>query len=113
VDHSRCGDDPADPRCQRRLAGADLWLTVLTDAVLLRATLTDAFLRRADLAGARLADANLTEANLAEANLTNADLTRADLTNANLDEAWWSESLPAPNGWVRDAASGKLKRAPS
>jgi uncharacterized protein YjbI with pentapeptide repeats len=105
------------------LSRADLWLTVLTEAVLLRATLADAFLGRADLAGARLSDANLTEANFADANLSNADLIRADLTNANLaganltdanlDEASWPESLPAPDGWVRDAAAGKLKRAPS
>ena len=93
----------------------------LTDTVLGGADLTGADLTGADLTGARLTDTNLTDTNLTRADLTRADLTRADLTRADLASARltgadltgvrWPEGAQVPEGWMADAASGRLKRA--
>jgi Pentapeptide repeats (8 copies) len=72
----------------------------LTGASLVSANLTDAFLRNADLT-----DATLSFADLAGVNLTLANLTRTDFGYAKN----WRLGRP-PEGWVRDPASGDLKR---
>jgi len=104
-----------------RLTGADLYGADLSGADLSGADLTDARLTDADLtharlSGARLADARLTRAGLSGADLTGADLTHARLTDARLSGAdltgaLWAEESPLPEGWVRDAGSGRFRRA--
>ena len=74
-----------------------------------------------DLTAARFIDADLTEANLTGADLTDAYLmgailrrvvlTNADLSRADLTRALWDENVPAPEGWVRNAGSGRLRPA--
>lgn len=120
-----------------KLTGADLTGAKLTkrlfQAILTDATLPGADLNHADLGGgadltrAKLAGADLTNANLAGAILTGAVLTDAVLTDADLinadfstvqltaartlDNVRLSGSEPVPAGWVRDAGSGRLRRA--
>jgi Pentapeptide repeats (8 copies) len=97
------------------LAGADLTSAELFDASLARAflkhaNLTDANLTGADLTGADLFGADLTSAYLVSADLSDADLDRSNLQGANLADAKWREDVSAPAGWVRDPASGLLRR---
>ena len=82
-------------------------------------------LTRADLTCANLATANLTDANLTQAKLikvslhfarltahfADADLTGANLTRADLTGTLWPTYGGVPEGWQKDAASGRLKRA--
>ena len=96
------------------LYGPDLTRANLTHADLAGANLTYAKLSGADLSGADLFGADLTHAFLARADLTGADLTHADLTDANLtgadlDRALWPPDVAVPEGWQRDADSGRLK----
>jgi uncharacterized protein YjbI with pentapeptide repeats len=114
------------------LTGADLQRANLTDADLQDANLTGAELFSADLTRARLDGANLTGADLTEvdlgsahltrgtnlsganlqrANLTSAGLTNADLTGAYLGGALWLPDERAPEGWVCDPSSGRLRHA--
>ena len=93
------------------LSGADLGGASLTCADLTRADLT-----KASLAGADLVLTNLTRANLAGADLTDAiffgvRLDGADLAGADFNRAFWSEKRPVPEGWERDAGSGRLRAA--
>ena len=93
------------------LSGADL-----SGADLTNARLTDADLTHARLSGARLTNARLTRAGLSGADLTGADLTHARLTDARLSDAdltgaLWAAESPLPAGWVRDAVSGRFRRA--
>jgi hypothetical protein len=95
--------------------GADFTETNLTrakfsEADLTRADFTEADLTRAKFNGANLQGANLTGANLS-ANLTRANLTGADLTGADLRLAILSPDAVVPEGFQRDADSGRLKRA--
>ena len=55
---------------------------------------------------------DLTDANLVSADLTGADLTGADLARADLTNALWISDAVAPEGWLRDANSGRLKSGP-
>jgi uncharacterized protein YjbI with pentapeptide repeats len=119
------------------LTGAMLPIANLTGAYFISANLTGALLHSANLTRAILIDANLTNAELSYANLTQAQLagvhplhahlggTRligADLTDASfqasavrpdtdLTDALISQNAAVPSGWVRDADSGRLKRA--
>ncbi len=113
------GADLADAHLARAdLTGADLTSADLSGAGLTQAHLADAGLADAHLADAHLASADLTGADLADADLkgadlTDADLTGADLTGADLSRALWLQESPAPEGWVRDPGSGRLRRAGS
>ena len=105
------------------LIGTHLIEASLIEASLIGADLRSAHLTRAILPGADLTRANLIEADLTRADLRGADLTGAilrdtgailrdaDLTGADLIRARWSGDVPAPEGWERDASSGRLKRA--
>jgi uncharacterized protein YjbI with pentapeptide repeats/type II secretory pathway component PulM len=123
------------------LSGANLSGAILTGANLTSANLSGARLAGANLSGAKLIGAKLTDAdltataismsdpfseeveevryvgvNLLDADLTDADLTGADLTGAVLTGAVltgakWPENAPVPEGWKRDADSGRLRRA--
>jgi uncharacterized protein YjbI with pentapeptide repeats len=103
------------------LTGANLTDADLTRADLTGANLTNADLTRTDLTGANLTGANLTGANLTGADLTGANLTGANLTGANLTRAHlalatfagalWPSDTEVPEGWQRDADSGRLKGA--
>ena len=75
-------------------------------AILIGANLTDAKLEGANLTNADLADANLDGATLNSQLFGRAKLTGADLTGAK-----WSKNVAAPDGWVRDPRSGRLRRA--
>jgi hypothetical protein len=97
------------------LGGANLTSAHLIDAILVHAHLKGANLTSADLSGADLTsadlyDADLTRAYLVSADLLGTDLDRANLQDANLALAKWREDVAAPNGWVRDPDSGRLKR---
>ena len=98
------------------LTGADLSIAFLTGAALIRTDLTGARLSGTDFTGANLTGAHLTGARLRGTDLTGADLIQANLSGANLTRAnltgakWWKYA-PAPDGWVRDPRSGRLKRA--
>jgi hypothetical protein len=85
------------------LAGASLTCAVLTHAILVNAILANADIVLTDLTKASLAGADLTDAILLGVKLAGADLTGADLTGA-----LWSEKIPVPEGWERDAGSGRL-----
>jgi uncharacterized protein YjbI with pentapeptide repeats len=114
------------------LAGADLVRTILHIADLTSADLRGAHvemakldtadLTGADLTRARLAVAQLPGANIRDANFTSADLRRtnfigaynfnsAGFTGADFTDAPWSQGSPAPEGWVRDPDSRRLRRA--
>jgi Pentapeptide repeats (8 copies) len=110
------------------LTRANLATANLTGAVLIQADLTSAYLYNTNLfaagfTGANLDDTNLTDANLAVANLTDVDLTVANLTGADfgpggpqlggalLGGVRWPQELPVPEGWIREPASGLLRRA--
>jgi uncharacterized protein YjbI with pentapeptide repeats len=101
------------------LIGADLSYADLTGA-----DLRGADLRNADLTGAKLTGANFTQAVFGEFRLsarsdgsiiirkvTNPKLADTQLSEANFSEAIFPASVPTPNGWVRDPATGKLMRA--
>jgi hypothetical protein len=97
------------------LVTANLYLADLTGADLAGANLTGANLTDANLTGANLTGAHLTSARLTKANLTGADLTGVDLTSAKLTDADLTDALVAagsaiPEGWQRDADTGRLKR---
>jgi uncharacterized protein YjbI with pentapeptide repeats len=97
------------------LSRARLGNAILFHAYLIEADLTNAELIRADLTGAKVVGANLTGAklivaNLIRADLTGADLTSADLTSADLTGADRSEAEDVPDGWRRDADTGRLVR---
>ena len=97
------------------LSGADFFGTDLTRADLSGADLTNAILTGANLTRAYINGPNLTGAYLISANLTSAILTGADLSGANLTGtiltgAKWSKNVPAPEGWIRDPGSGRLRR---
>lgn len=66
---------------------------------------------RADLTGADLTNASLTNARLHGTILNAAVLTGADLTNTDLANADWPSEATVPQGWRRDAKSGRLMRA--
>jgi Pentapeptide repeats (8 copies) len=93
------------------LSGAPLSSADLARANLRGADLTGAIVRDADLTGAVLGGADLSGATLSGADLSGANLGCADLARANLDGAIWSEAERAPDGWERDPASGRLRRA--
>jgi uncharacterized protein YjbI with pentapeptide repeats len=98
------------------LTGANLIDAKLIGASMFRVDLTRANLTRANLTRANLAPDNLAEADQAPANLSDADLTGADLTGAILagvifTGAKFSANATPPEGWVRDAGSGLLRRA--
>jgi hypothetical protein len=88
-----------------RLTGADLTGARLTGAKLIRADLVGADLTGADLTGARLVGARL-----ADADLTGARLADAKLNGARLAGALWPADMAEPQGWQRDAESGRLTR---
>jgi hypothetical protein len=94
------------------LNGADLKLAHLNDVNLSSghlngADLTSAHLKRADLKGA-----NFTEAHLHDVDFTGAKaLDTATLSGAHLTGAFWPQDVPVPEGWHRDADTGRLKRA--
>jgi hypothetical protein len=100
------------------LTGADLTQADLTDANLIEAHLSDANLTGTDLSGAYLMSATLSRAVLIRATLTRATLTDADLTDADLTDAvlngatltgaMWPSGAAVPEGWQRDAGSGRL-----
>jgi uncharacterized protein YjbI with pentapeptide repeats len=91
------------------LTDADLTNAKLSRVDFTRGKLTDSILSGANLSGANLTGANLTRANLRYANLTDARLTDADLTDADLTGAW-REQAATPDGWTREADSGRLQR---
>lgn len=95
------------------LPGADLNHADLGGgADLTRAKLAGADLTNANLAGAILTDAILTDTILTDADLINADFSTVQLTAARtLDNVRLSGSEPVPAGWIRDAGSGRLRRA--
>jgi Pentapeptide repeats (8 copies) len=88
------------------LVGANLAAANLSGAVSIYADLSRASLSGADLRGADLRSANLTRANLSEAKLTGVKLT-----DANLSGARWPADAAVPEGWKRDADSGRLTAA--
>jgi Pentapeptide repeats (8 copies) len=90
---------------------ADLTDADLTGADLADADLSGAALWGAELQGARLMGANLTNATLIGANLTVAILDNTEFSGADLTDASFSERETPPDGWVRDAQSGELRRA--
>jgi hypothetical protein len=93
------------------LTRADFGGAILTGAFLAISDLTDADLTRADLTDADLTDARLTDSDLTDANLTGTTtLTGATFTGADLDRALWPPDVTVPEGWQRDADSGRLKR---
>jgi Pentapeptide repeats (8 copies) len=99
-----------------KLISAILLRANLASANLLRANLTGTNLVGADLTGAHLVSADLTGAGLRSANLTGADLTGADvkgahLVGADLTDVKWPRDSPVPEGWKRDAGSGRLMAA--
>lgn len=101
-----------------KLGGAKLDDANLTGAYLGGADLTGAYLTgakldRAVLRGAILADADLTGAHLSRASRIVASVGLADklLGAADLDGALLSPDEVTPEGWVRDAESGRLRRA--
>ena len=87
------------------LSGADLSGAILAQTDLVGADLTRACLIGADLTGAGLDRAVLNSADLTGAVLTNARYARADFT-----AAMWPEDAEIPEGWERDAGSGRLHR---
>ena len=103
------------------LTGASLLRTNLTSASLVRANLTEASLGSTNLKGAHLNEANLGHAILSEVDLADADLADADLANAflagvhlngaNLTRVLWPSQAEIPDGWDREAGSGRLSRA--
>jgi uncharacterized protein YjbI with pentapeptide repeats len=92
------------------LIRADLTDAKLVEAHLNRADLVKAVLTGAVLIHADLTRANLTRANLTRANLTGAKVTGIDLTGADLTGTLFPAAAAVPEGWVRDADSGRLKR---
>ena len=109
-------DSTLDPKVidlyAANLTCASFYASNLKDADLIEVDLTGAYLKRADLTGADLKRATLTCANLKGADLTGAkNLTEVDLTGADLTDTRFSQGVQIPEGWVQDAASGKLKRA--
>jgi hypothetical protein len=99
------------------LFDADLTYADLTGAILIMAHLHSANLTNADLTDTDLRQADLTDTNLSHADLTRANLDRANLDRANLDRAnltgaLWATDAPVPEGWQRDANSGRLKSGP-
>jgi hypothetical protein len=105
------------------ISEGDLRTAVLSRSRLSRAIFTDSDLRDAFLDASHLRHANLTETDLRGADLDYSDLRdaslrRADLRGASLDEtefdgadlagARWPEDAPVPDGWKRDASSGRL-----
>jgi uncharacterized protein YjbI with pentapeptide repeats len=98
------------------LSEARLGAAILVRAYLIEADLTNAELIRTNLTsakivGAKLAGAKLIVASLIRADLTGADLTGADFTGADLTGADRSEAEHVPDGWRRDADTGRLVRA--
>jgi len=85
------------------LSGADL-----SGADLTRANLTGADLMQADLMQADLTEANLTSVILLHASLAEANLEKADFHGAQLGGAMWPTYARVPEGWKRDAGSGRL-----
>ena len=83
----------------------------LADANLIHATFPGSKLHGAILTGADLTGAVLGQADFTEADFTGAKLTGADFTGAELTSARYPEGCPVPEGWVRDADSGRLSRA--
>ena len=103
--------DPTQDKRRIHLNDADLAGVHLRDANLVGADLSGA-----DFTGAVLREAHLESADLRGADLTHADLSRANLTDvyltgANLTGTQWPEDAPIPEGWERDASSGRLRRA--
>jgi len=88
------------------LRNVDLSGGNLAQATLVGADFTGACLGGADLTGAVLDRAILTSACLTGAVLTSTRFARADLT-----DAIWPEDERVPEGWERDANSGRLLRA--
>jgi hypothetical protein len=98
------------------LTGAYLTGADLTGTFLAGAYLTGAYLAGANLSSTYLDDANLTNAVLDDANLTNAnlrgtDLTGVNLTGTNLTGAIWPADAAVPEGWQREASTGRLYHA--
>jgi hypothetical protein len=69
----------------------------------LAARISPALPSSADLTSAYLRGANLNRADLVGANLADANLDGADLTDADYPGE-------PPEGWIKDSASGRLKR---
>jgi hypothetical protein len=94
---------------------ANLELAYLTSAVLYNADLTGAYLEDAELPGASLIGANLSRAHLAGANLQAANLTGARLDTSELAGVILTDAIrahddPLPEGWTRDADTGRLRK---
>jgi hypothetical protein len=110
-----------------KLTGAVIGPAIFRDAILSGTDLRGAYLRGTDLRGAYLFGAKLANADLAEgADLTGAKLKDADFSGVDLTEtklsgvdfsgvdlthARWPLDVTVPDGWQRDPASGRLKRA--
>jgi hypothetical protein len=112
-----------------RLHGAFLLSANLTDGFFVGSDLVGVTLSRADLTGAHMNGVHLEGADLADVTFTGTelvgahlkganllgrgvtDLTAAYLTYADLTDAVLSENSPVPDGWQRDDASGRLRRA--
>ena len=90
---------------------ADLADVDFSSAYLKHANLARAYARRAILTRANLINATLAGADFTDADFTDADLTGADLTGADLTGASFPQGVQIPEGWVRDAVSGKLRQA--
>jgi len=90
--------------------------SVFTRANLQLADLNHSGFRQANFDQADLKGTNLSHANLGHVSLRGADLRNADLTGAYLEAADLTGALTLPNaiipeGWQRDADSGRLEQA--
>ena len=101
------------------LSGADLSGALLSDANLTGAILTRAKLTGVHFTHPHVADllvplvpgADVPGADVPDADVPDADVTRAILTKADLTDALWPADAVVPEGWQRDADSGRLERA--
>jgi uncharacterized protein YjbI with pentapeptide repeats len=91
--------------------GAKLPNTSFDGARLDKAKFIGAELIRAKFVNAKLARADFTGATITTADFTGADVRGVTFTGANLLNTKWPEDAPVPEGWVRDAQSGRLKPA--
>lgn len=99
------------------LAGANLVRANITEANLGIASLADVDLSGADLTnaklgGATLAYSDLTGADLSGVNFTGPGLGHTQLDFTNFTSTIWPPDRGVPDGWHRDADTGRLKRAP-
>jgi uncharacterized protein YjbI with pentapeptide repeats len=93
------------------LVGANLSRANFTGADLANADLRRVNFTGANLAGVNLSGADLTGVDISAADLSSADFGRVDLNGAYLTGALWPRNAAVPEGWIRDADSGRLRRA--